>query len=76
MKENVKKLCQDVNYENFYEYKKDLKIYLSNDYKSFISKYINEKDYLYTISYAYALYAKKEPNIFYSLFIQKTFLLR
>ena len=31
------------NYENFDEYKKDLKIYLSNDYKSFISKYINDE---------------------------------
>ena len=74
----VRELCKFIgcstqpifkNYENFDEYKKDLKIYLSNDYKSFISKYINEKDYLYTISYAYALYAKKEPNIFYSLFM-------
>ena len=27
------------------------------------------KDYLYTISFAYALYAKKEPNVFFSLFM-------
>ena len=49
--------------------KDDLKAYLNNDYKEFIFKYIDVKDYLYTISYAYALYAKKEPNIFFSLFM-------
>ena len=57
------------NYANFDMYKEDLKVYLRNDYNKFISKYIDEKDYLYTISYAYALYAKKEPNIFFSLFM-------
>jgi AcrR family transcriptional regulator len=57
------------NYDNFELYKEDLKIYLRKDYENFIFKYINEDDYLYTISYAYALYAKKEPNIFSSLFM-------
>ena len=57
------------NYNNFEDYKNDLKVYLRKDYTNFINKYINEEDYLYTISYAYALYAKKEPNIFYSLFM-------
>ncbi len=57
------------NYNNFDEYKQDLKHYLSKDYKDFINKYINVEDYLYTISYAYALYAKYEPNIFFSLFM-------
>ena len=32
-----------------------------------IYKYVDIKDYLYTISYAYAFYAKKEPNAFFSL---------
>lgn len=57
------------NYDNFELYKDDLKIYLRKDYEDFIYKYIKEDDYLYTISYAYALYAKKEPNIFSSLFM-------
>ena len=57
------------NFNNFEEYKDNLKLYLRDDYNSFIKKYVDEEDYLYTISYAYALYAKKEPNIFYSLFM-------
>lgn len=57
------------NYANFDKYKKDLKSYLKKDYESFISKYVDKDDYLYTISYAYALYAKKEPNVFFSLFM-------
>lgn len=57
------------NYDNFDMYKDDLKIYLRKDYTDFIKKYIDTNDYLYTISYAYALYAKKEPNIFSSLFM-------
>lgn len=57
------------NYDNFDLYKEDLKIYLRNDYTNFINKYVDKEDYLYTISYAYALYAKKESNIFASLFM-------
>ena len=57
------------NYANFDKYKEDLKFYLRKDYSSFIYKYVDIKDYLYTISYAYAFYAKKEPNVFFSLFM-------
>lgn len=57
------------NYDSFDSYKDDLKKHLRKDYTSFIEKQIDEDDYLYTISYAYALYAKKEPNIFYSMFM-------
>lgn len=57
------------NYDNFDMYKEELKLYLRKDYSAFIYKYIDKKDYLYTISYAYAFYAKKEPNIFFSLFM-------
>ena len=57
------------NYLNFEQYKKDLKSYLKKDYDSFIHKYVDVEDYLYTISYAYAFYAKKEPNMFFSLFM-------
>lgn len=57
------------NYENFDMYKEDIKVYLRKDYSDFISKYVDINDYLYTISYAYAFYAKKEPNVFFSLFM-------
>lgn len=57
------------NYANFDKYKEDLKLYLGKDYSSFIHKHVDIKDYLYTISYAYAFYAKKEPNVFFSLFM-------
>ena len=57
------------NYENFDIYKEELKFYLRKDYSSFIYKYIDIKDYLYAISYAYAFYAKKESNAFFSLFM-------
>ena len=56
-------------YTNTEELKKDLKRYLHDDYDRFIDKYINKEDYLFTISYAYALYAKDVPNIFRTLFI-------
>ena len=57
------------NFENFNVYKKELKGYLRKDYEFFIAKYVNKDDYLYTISYAYALFAKEEPNIFFSMFM-------
>ena len=57
------------NFENFNVYKIELKKYLRKYYDSFIAKYVNKNDYLYTISYAYALYAKEEPNIFFSMFM-------
>ena len=57
------------NYANFDMYKDELKLYLRKDYSTFIHKYVDIKDYLYTISYAYAFYAKKEPNIFFTLFM-------
>lgn len=55
-------------YSNTDELKKDLKKYLHDDYDNFIDKYIDKDDYLFTISYAYALYAKEMPNIFKTLF--------
>ena len=57
------------NYDEFVSQKQDLKKYLSQDYRNFIFKYVDKNDYLYTISYAYALYAKNEPNVFFSLFM-------
>jgi AcrR family transcriptional regulator len=57
------------NWNTLEEYKQDLKIELRKDYSSFINKYVDKEDYLYTISYAYAMYAKEESNIFKALFI-------
>ena len=57
------------NYSNIEEYKGDLKKALHKDYEKFIDKYIKKDKYLLTISYGYALYAKKESNIFRALFI-------
>lgn len=56
-------------YKNTDELKSDLKKHLHDDYDNFISKYVDYDDYLFTISYAYALYAKKVPNVFRTLFI-------
>lgn len=57
------------NYENMQEYKNELKKCMREDYTNFINKYVDKANYLFTISYAYVLYAKKEPNIFNALFI-------
>ena len=57
------------NYENMQEYKIELKKSMREDYTEFINNHIKKDDYLLTISYAYALYAKKRPNIFKALFI-------
>lgn len=57
------------NYKNMVELKKDIKLEMHNDYERFIKKYINKDDYLYTISYAYVMFAKKEPKAFNSLFM-------
>lgn len=57
------------NYINFDTYKEDLKLYLRKDYKNFISKELDKENYLLSISYLYALYALKEPNVFKSLFM-------
>ena len=56
-------------FNNMEEYKKELKVYLHDYYDLFISKIIKKDDYLFTISYAYTLFALKEPNIFKSLFM-------
>ena len=45
-------------------FKIELKKYLHDYYNEFITKIVNKEDYLFTISYAYALFAYKESNIF------------
>jgi len=57
------------HYDNMSMFKKDLKKYILKDYHNFINKIIDKDDYLLTISYAYAMYAKEESNLFHALFI-------
>ena len=75
---NARDLCKYIgcstqplfkNFENMDIFKKRLKKYLHDYYDDFILKIVDKNNYLYTISYAYALYAKLEYNIFKSLFI-------
>ena len=77
---NARSLCKYIgcstqplfkNFENMEGLNKELKTYLHDYYDDFINKIVDENDYLYTISYAYALFAYKEPNIFKALFMSK-----
>ena len=56
-------------FDNMDVYKKNLKKKLSMDYSIFSERYINKNNYLLTMSYAYALYAKKENSMFKALFL-------
>lgn len=57
------------NFQSMDEFKSQLKTYLHNYYDEFIYKFVDKNNYLYTISYAYALFSYKEPNIFKALFM-------
>lgn len=56
-------------FDNTDNLKKVLKVYLHKDYEDYIAKYVDKNDYLLTISYGYAMYAKEVPNVFKTLFI-------
>lgn len=75
---NARNLCKYIgcstqplfkNFGSMEELKIELKKYLHDYYDEFIYKIVNKDDYLYTISYAYALFALKESNIFKALFM-------
>ena len=75
---NARDLCKYIgcstqplfkNFKNMEDLKKELKKYLHDYYDEFIYKIVDKEDYLYTISYAYALFAFKEPKIFKALFM-------
>jgi len=75
---NARDLCRYIgcstqplfkNFGSMSEMKRKLKDYLHELYDEFINKIINKEDYLFTISYAYALFAYKENNIFKALFM-------
>ena len=57
------------NFSSMDQLKVKLKDYLHDYYDKFIYKIIDKENYLYTISYAYALFALKEKNIFKALFM-------
>lgn len=57
------------NFVNMEGLKKSLKKYLHDYYDDFIDTIVDKNDYLYTISYAYALFAYREPKIFKALFM-------
>lgn len=75
---NARELCKYIgcstqplfkNFGSMDGLKVKLKEYLHDYYDAFIYKLVDKKDYLFTISYAYALFAYKEPNIFKALFM-------
>lgn len=75
---NARDLCKYIgcstqplfkNFESMEEFKKSLKKYLHDYYDEFINKIVNKEDYLFTISYAYALFSYRESNIFKALFM-------
>ena len=77
---NARNLCKYIgcstqplfrNFNNMEGLKKELKIHLHNFYDEFIEKIVDKEDYLFTISYAYALFALKNPKIFKALFMSE-----
>jgi len=77
---NARDLCKYIGcstqplFKNFLSMeglKKSIKKYLHDYYDSFIDKIVDKEDYLYTISYAYTLFAYKEPKIFKALFMSE-----
>lgn len=75
---NARDLCKYIgcstqplfkNFESMEEFKRSLKKYLHDYYDEFINKIVDKEEYLFTISYAYALFSYKESNIFKALFM-------
>ena len=75
---NARDLCKYIgcstqplfkNFINMEGLKRSIKMYLHDYYNDFINKIVDKDDYLYSISYAYTLFAYKEPKIFKALFM-------
>lgn len=75
---NSRELCKYIgcstqplfkNFASMEGLKIDLKKYLHDYYDEFINKLVDKENYLFTISFAYAMFAYKEPNIFKALFM-------
>lgn len=57
------------NFKSMENFKVELKKYLHDYYDLYIGNIIDKKDYLFTISFAYASFAYNEPKIFQALFM-------
>ena len=77
-KMNARDLCKYIgcstqplfkNFDNMDNLNTSLKLYLHNYYNEYIDKIVNKEDYLYTSSYAYAMFSFRESNIFKALFM-------
>lgn len=75
---NARSLCSYIGcstqplfkyFTNMSELKSKLKDYLHDYYDSFVEQRLNKKDYLYSISNAYATFSFENPNLFKALFI-------
>lgn len=75
---NARDLCRYIgcstqplfkNFKSMQDLKNSLKKYLHDYYDEFINKIVDKEDYLFTISFAYAMFAYKESNIFKALFM-------
>lgn len=58
-------------FNNMDDYKNKLRKKLNSEYNDFSNKIINKNSYLLTMSYAYAMYAKKENSMFKALFLSE-----
>lgn len=56
------------NFINFENYKESLKEKMYEEYKNFISEIVDLDNHLFSISYGYVMYSKKENNVFIALF--------
>ncbi len=77
---NARDLCKYIgcstqplfkNFESMEVLKKNLKKYLHDYYDEFINEFVDKGNYLFTISFAYAMFAYKESNIFKALFMSE-----
>lgn len=75
---NARDLCKFIgcstqplfkNFISMEELKKEIKNLLDEQYRDFINKIVDTNNYLYSMSYAYAMFALKEPNSFITLFV-------
>lgn len=75
---NARDLCKYIgcstqplfrNFNSMDDFKIELKRYLHDYYDKFIDRVVDKSNYLYTISFAYALFAYKESKIFKALFM-------
>ena len=57
------------SFQDMNELKAEVKLRIDEYYTEFINQYIDKADYLFTISFAYINFARKERNFFGALFV-------